>query len=215
MLSNPTSAPVVSASVSALLSHSLRSMIMTRLVQWACILTVSVGVAATVLAQTATNKPATAGRQAATALAELITARPDIPPVFEYEIRVWKDGVPLTQTVKVMAIPGEPSLLPTSEGTVELLFHPRAGSLPNAGDALKPTTTEADPREAALSLARARFAREVLARKQRTNEIAEAVRELVKTADREALQKRAQPDASASDDHESASRKLSGNSSGF
>ncbi len=192
LVRDATAAQAVSASVRALVTHSLRCMIMTRLSLWVgVLLTISVGVAATVMAQTAPNRDKTPGGTTPAALAP-ITAETGIPPVFEFEIKVWKDGAPVTPAMKVVGIPGEQTLVPTIEGTVELHFHPRAQSLPNGGDALQPEPTAADPRDAARTAdprdaartaARARLAQETLRRKQQNANLAEIAAQLVRQAE--------------------------------
>ncbi len=149
---------------------------MTRLTLWVGVLvTISVGVAATVLAQTAPNRDKTQGGTTPAALAP-ITAETGVPPVFEFEIKIWKDGVPVATPAKVMAIPGERSLFVTTEGTVELRFHPRSESLKKFGDSSQPKMPDGDPRHrpdgdprmSALAAARDRVAQDTLLQKQHT-----------------------------------------------
>jgi RNA polymerase sigma factor (sigma-70 family) len=134
-----TAAGAVSAAVSNLVTNTLRAMIMTRLtILVGVLLTLCGGVAATVVAQTYADPTKRSGTLPLTHLAELAIATPDAAPVFEYEIRIWKDGVPVTPTMKMRAHPGETSQLKIPEGTVNLSFQPRS-------EPAKPTGASANP----------------------------------------------------------------------
>ncbi len=50
-------------------------------------------------------------------------------PLFEYEIRIWKDGAPATPTMKLKARGDEISELKIPEGTFELRFRPNGDSV--------------------------------------------------------------------------------------
>ena len=115
-------AKAVSASVSTLVSSTLRTMIMTKLssVLLGVFLTISILVAATVVGQTPAD-PARPGPPHASAA---IPPSQSVASVFEYEIRIWKDGAPITPTMKLRAHPGETSQLKIPEGTVDLSFRP-------------------------------------------------------------------------------------------
>ncbi len=54
-------------------------------------------------------------------------------PVFEYEIRIWKDGTPVTPTMKLRAHPDDVSEVKIPEGTFELRFRPRVDSGKSGG----------------------------------------------------------------------------------
>ena len=119
---NPASV-AVSASVSTLVSSTLRTMTMTKLssVLLGVFLTASVLVAATVVGQTFTDPARSSGRVEHQHAAGRSPA-PVGGSVFEYEIRIWKDGAPITPTMKLRARPGEASQLKIPDGTVELSF---------------------------------------------------------------------------------------------
>ncbi len=114
----------VSASVSTLVSSTLRTMTMKKLssVLLGVFLTISVLVAATVVGQTFTDPTRSAAAPAEQAPDR--TPAPGAGSVFEYEIRIWKDGAPITPTMKLRAHPGETSQLKIPEGTVDLSFRP-------------------------------------------------------------------------------------------
>jgi RNA polymerase sigma factor (sigma-70 family) len=125
MVSRVAGAKVVSASVSTLVTRTLRTMIMAKLssVLLGVFLTVSILVAATVVGQTysdPTRSSAQPGPKQAPDRAQL----PGAGSVFEYEIRIWKDGAPITPTMRFWAHPGETSQLKIPEGTVDLSFRP-------------------------------------------------------------------------------------------
>ncbi len=98
-------------------------------------LTISVGVVATVLAQAPAQGPRT------TPSVNGFGTRLDQPPptaltkapVYECEIRIWKDGAPVTATMKVRALPGQTSQLTIPDGTFDFSFK-------TASDATEATT---------------------------------------------------------------------------
>jgi hypothetical protein len=100
---------------------------MTRLsLSLGVLLAVSAGVAATVAAQTFDRN------QPTPKMPPVVTTAPPPPtaghtPVFEYEIRIWKDGTPVTPTMKLRARSGETSQVTIAEGTVDLRFEQRSG----------------------------------------------------------------------------------------
>jgi RNA polymerase sigma factor (sigma-70 family) len=117
---------VVSASVSTLVTNTLRAMIMLRMsTVMGVLLTVSVGLVATVLAQT-TPKPASPSNKF-TSNGFSQNPDPNARPAtasFEYEVRIWKDGAPVTPTMKMRAHPGETSQIKIPDGTLEVRFQP-------------------------------------------------------------------------------------------
>jgi RNA polymerase sigma factor (sigma-70 family) len=137
-VSRGPAAQAVSAAVSSLVSNTLRAMIMTRVsILLGVLLTLSVGVAATVVGQTFADPTKRSDNLPPTHSA-VFTAAPGVAPVFEYEIRIWKDGVPVTPTMKLRAHPGETSQLKIPDGTVDLSFQPRS-------EPTKPTEVSANP----------------------------------------------------------------------
>ncbi len=127
-VSRGTAAEAVSASVSSLVTNTLRAMIMTRVsILAGVLLTLSAGVAATVVAQTYADPTKPGGNPAAAQHAEP-TATASHASVFEYEIRIWKDGAPVTPTMKLRAHAGETTQLKIPEGTVDLSFRPKTES---------------------------------------------------------------------------------------
>ena len=126
LVSRGTAAEAVSASVSSLLTSSLRAMIMTRLSMLAVtLLTVSVGVAATVMAQNTPQPGKRAGMSAEMSPAPQGVLAGAITPVFEYEIQIAKDWVPVTDMTKVRIVAGQAAKLDTPAGTFEVRFEPR------------------------------------------------------------------------------------------
>jgi RNA polymerase sigma-70 factor (ECF subfamily) len=127
-ISSGTTGRVVSASVSTLVTNTLRAMNMLKLsTVVGVLLSVGVGLVATVLAQT-TPKPATSSINSASIS---FSQNPDAnsspaPASFEYEIRIWKNGAPVTPMIKLKAVPREASQFTIPEGTVELRFQPQA-----------------------------------------------------------------------------------------
>ena len=127
-VSRGTAAQAVSASVSSLVTTTSRAMIMTRLsILAGVLLTLSIGVAATVVGQTSADPTKRAGI-ATEANHAGPAAAASRAPVFEYEIRIWKDGEPVTPTLKMTAHPGETSQLEIPDGTVDLSFKPKHDS---------------------------------------------------------------------------------------
>ncbi len=132
LLSRAQSGRAVSAAVTNLVTNSLRAMIVTRLTSIVgVVLLITAGIAASVLAQGQpgqkkpskdSSPPSTTDRNPSAAT-----------PVFEYEIRIWKDGAPVTPTMKLKAHPGELSELQIPDGTFELRFRPRSGSVKSGG----------------------------------------------------------------------------------
>jgi RNA polymerase sigma factor (sigma-70 family) len=173
LISSELTAQTISTSVGALLTHSLRSMIMARLTLWVGVVTtVSIGVAATVLAQSA---PGRAKRPDGSVSASAATAaEAPTPPVFECEIKIWKDGAPVTPPVKVIAIPGTPTQFATSEGTVELRFHPRRELLgrPDATNSSEATVGDFWVRDMVREAAHAHTAEELQLRERVASELA-------------------------------------------
>src|SRR5262249_23684616 len=110
-ISSGSAGRVVSASVSTLVTNTLRAMIMKKVtIVMGVLLTIGAGAFATVLAQEPAKKPATPS--AFSARLDLVqdpAAPSNGGANFEYEIRIWKNGAPLTPTVKMKAIPGEVS----------------------------------------------------------------------------------------------------------
>jgi RNA polymerase sigma factor (sigma-70 family) len=147
--SRGAAAQTVSASVSTLVSNALRTMIMTRLsVSVGVLLTLCAGVAATVWAQAT---PDNSGYQEHV-VAALATADLQLQsPAFEYEIRIWKDGAPVTPTMRMRAHPNEPSLLKLPEGTVSLNFQPASDSAAIHVTTLQPGTLAAIEQALTLS----------------------------------------------------------------
>jgi RNA polymerase sigma factor (sigma-70 family) len=133
LVSRTPAAKAVSASVSALVTTTLRTMIMTKLssVLLGVFLTVSVLVAATVVGQTFTD-PDRSSASLEHQHAPGGKGAKGAGSVFEYEIRIWKDGAAVTPTMKLRAHPGEVSQVKIPEGTVELSFQPEATSVEQA-----------------------------------------------------------------------------------
>ena len=126
LVSRGAAAEAVSASVSSLVTRFLRGMIMTRLSMFAvALLTVSVGVAATVMAQNTPQPGKPAGMSAEMSPAPRRPPAGAIIPVFEYEIQIAKDGVPVTDMTKVRIPAGQAAQLETPAGTFEVRFEPR------------------------------------------------------------------------------------------
>jgi RNA polymerase sigma factor (sigma-70 family) len=133
LVSRGTAAKAVSASVSTLVTSTLRAMIMTRLsLLLGAILTISAGVAATVAAQTFPDKNKPSTNSPLLDVTGNPTPAPPAPAVFEYEIRIFKDGVAVTPTTKMRVVPGEASRLDTTAGIVDVRFEPRLASAGNA-----------------------------------------------------------------------------------
>jgi hypothetical protein len=108
-------------------------MIMTRLsLLLGAILTISAGVAATVAAQTFPDKNKPSTNSALLDFTGNPTPAPPAAAVFEYEIRIFKDGVAVTPTTKMRVVPGEASRLETTAGIVDVRFEPRPASAGNA-----------------------------------------------------------------------------------
>ncbi len=87
---------------------------------------ITAGIAATVMAQGQSEPKKPAPDPAATS-----SPAPGRKPVFQYEIRIFKDGAPITPTMKLPAQADVPSEFEIPEGTVELRFRPRGASLKN------------------------------------------------------------------------------------
>ena len=102
LVSRIPTAGAVSASVSMLVSSTLRTMTMTKLssVLLGVFLTASVLVAATVVGQTLSDPARSLGRPEQQHAAGRGPA-PGAGSVFEYEIRIWKDGTAITPTMKL------------------------------------------------------------------------------------------------------------------
>ena len=84
------------------------------------LLAVSVGVAATVFAQS-TPKPA----EQPSLFAAVAANQPAVPgapakPIYETEIRIWKDGAPITSMLRLKAVPGQAAQLAIPDGNLEL-----------------------------------------------------------------------------------------------
>ena len=127
----------VPGSIASLVRHFLRTTIVNRLTN-ACgiVCLITAGIAATVMAQGQSEPKKPVTDPAATSL-----PAPGREPVFQYEIRILKDGAPITPTMKLAAQADIPSEFEIPEGTVELRFRPRGASLKNKSPHLKP----ADP----------------------------------------------------------------------
>ena len=93
----------VSASVATLVMHSLRATIVSRLsVFLGGMLIISAGIGASVLAQGQGGQkksPGDVAPRGATTASTGGSAR-GTAPVFEYEIRIWKDGAPVMPALK-------------------------------------------------------------------------------------------------------------------
>jgi RNA polymerase sigma factor (sigma-70 family) len=129
-ISTGSAGRVVSASVSTLVTNTLRAMIMKKVTMvMGVLLTLSAGAFATVLAQAPKPKSAPApANSAPVGLALNPAASSNGGPNFEYEIRIWKNGAPLTPTMKMKVVPGEVSQLKIAEGTLDVRFQPRNDS---------------------------------------------------------------------------------------
>ena len=164
LLSRETTACAVSASVATLVKSSLRATIVSRLTGLiGVVLLISVGVAASVLAQgQPTQKTATQNSVSANAV------QSDPSPVFEYEIRIWKDGAPVTPTMKLRANPDDVSEVKIPEGTFELRFRPRGDSGKRGGDPDNADTsarTNADATRTSLANVREELAKQMIKNK--------------------------------------------------
>jgi RNA polymerase sigma factor (sigma-70 family) len=142
----------ISAAVATLVTNFLRDTIVTRLTGLiGVVLLITAGVAASVLAQGQSERK----MPSADSVTPDAAQRKDSPtaaepaPVFEYEIRIWKDGAPVTPTMKLRAHPGDRSEVKIPEGTFELRFRP-SGETGKSGerplDAVKPVRSELDTR---------------------------------------------------------------------
>ncbi len=144
LLSRDASGAAVSASVATLVKNFMRAMIVSRLTGLiGVVLLISVGVAASVLAQGQPERKTAAQKSIPAS-----SAQPASASVFEYEIRIWKDGAPVTPTMKLRAHPDDVSEIKIPEGTFELRFRPRVDSGKSGGmsansDALAPTDADA------------------------------------------------------------------------
>jgi RNA polymerase sigma factor (sigma-70 family) len=144
-VSRGPAAQAVSAAVSSLVTNTLRAMIMTRLsILVGVLLTLSVGIAATVVGQTFADPTKVSADLPPTHNAGNKPAQ-GAAPIFEYEIRIWKDGAPVTPIMKLRAHPGETSQLMIPEGTVDLSFQPRNEPIPPTGASTKPAVPAAGP----------------------------------------------------------------------
>ena len=111
LLSREASGRAVSASVATLVTSFLRATIVSRLTGLiGVVFLISVGVAASVLAQGQSER-----KRAARESVPASAAQPAPAPVFEYEIRIWKDGAPVTPTMKLRAHPDDVSAVNTAE----------------------------------------------------------------------------------------------------
>ncbi len=130
------SVPAVPVSVARLVRHFLRTTIVTRLTN-ACgvVCLITAGIAATVMAQGQSEPKKPAPDPAARG-----SPAPGRKPVFQYEIRIFKDGAPITPTMKLPAQADIPSEFEIPDGTVELRFRPRDAPLKNK--APKPASAE-------------------------------------------------------------------------
>ena len=83
------------------------------------VLLITAGVAASVLAQgqSERKKPSADSVTADAAQRKDSSTAAEPAPVFEYEIRIWKDGAPVTPTMKLKAHPGDLSEVKIPEGT--------------------------------------------------------------------------------------------------
>jgi RNA polymerase sigma factor (sigma-70 family) len=162
-ISGGTAGRAVSVSVLSLVTKTLRAMMMIKLsTVMGVLLTVGAGLAATVLAQEK-PKPATPRYDSAPANSASVSFTPytaeiaSRAPVFEYEIRIWKDGAPVTPTLKIRAVPGETSQLKIAEGTLDVRFQPKtddSGSAANQAPSGKPEND-------AAALSRSRMAQDL------------------------------------------------------
>jgi hypothetical protein len=91
---------------------------------------ITAGVAASVLAQGQPERKKPSADSVAPGAAERKTpsAAAEPAPVFQYEIRIWKDGEPVTPTMKLRAHPDDVSEVKIPEGTFELRFRPNGDS---------------------------------------------------------------------------------------
>ncbi len=105
-------------------------------------LTISVLVAATVVGQTFSD-PSRSSAAPAEKQAPDRAPAPGAGSVFEYEIRVWKDGAAITPTMKLRAHPGETSQLKIPEGTVDLSFRPDGTGIDSGVAFARPAPTAA------------------------------------------------------------------------
>jgi RNA polymerase sigma factor (sigma-70 family) len=127
-ISSEPAARVVSASVSTLVTKTLRTMIMKKVtIVMSVLVTLSAGAFATVLAQ-APKSATPPANLAPVALPQDPAVSSNGGPNFEYEIRIWKNGTPLTPIMKLKAVPGEASQLKIAEGTLDVRFQPRTAS---------------------------------------------------------------------------------------
>jgi RNA polymerase sigma factor (sigma-70 family) len=127
-ISSGSAGRVVSASVSTLVTNTLRALIMKKVtIVMGLLLTLGAGAFASVLAQA--PKSAAPSANSPTAGLTLDPAA-NLPggPNFEYEIRIWKNGAPVTPTMKMKVAPGEVSQLKIAEGTLDVRFQPRSDS---------------------------------------------------------------------------------------
>jgi RNA polymerase sigma factor (sigma-70 family) len=135
LIGRGSSGRAISATVATLMTSFLRTTIVTRLTSLiGVVLLISAGVAATVLAQGQSERK----KSSADSIPPSVTGQnpPAAAPVFEYEIRMWKDGAPITPTMKMRAHPGDLSEVKIPDGTLELRFRPRSDSGRSGGGPL-------------------------------------------------------------------------------
>jgi RNA polymerase sigma factor (sigma-70 family) len=131
LLSRGAARRAISASVATLVTNFLRTTIVNRLTAlFGGVLLITAGVAASVLAQGQPERKKPSADSVAPGAAERKTpsAAAEPAPVFQYEIRIWKDGEPVTPTMKLRAHPDDVSEVKIPEGTFELRFRPNGDS---------------------------------------------------------------------------------------
>ncbi len=137
LLSRGESVRGVPVSVATLVKNFLRATIVTRLTSaFGVVCLITAGIAATVMAQgqSEQKKPASGSVPARASERKPPTdaPAPARAPVIQYEIRIWKDGAPVTPMMKLTAQANSPSEVEIPEGTFELRFRPSGASRKNS-----------------------------------------------------------------------------------
>ena len=132
LLSRGEPVRAVPGSVASLVRYFLRATIVTRLTSAiGFVFLITAGITAAVMAQGQSEQKKPKPDRAAASAAERKTPATARTPDFQYEIRVWKDGAPITSTMKLRAQADSPSQVEIPEGTIELRFRPREAALKN------------------------------------------------------------------------------------
>ena len=99
------------------------------------LLTLGIGLAATVLAQAPSKPRTTTGKPASASPAQGPPPTASSASLVEYEVRIWKDGVPVTPTMGMKATPGDTSHIKIPDGTLYVRFQPHESAAEARWDA--------------------------------------------------------------------------------